>query len=112
MSGFDSSRGIAQLAKILDSRIGAVGQNGQVLELGTIQGNYSLKTDTFQHPIPQSSYHVCRSLAIGRPGEAICAAGVPIPEKLRSLAPGDRVLVAWVGSEPVVIDIVVSAQNL
>lgn len=112
MSGFDSSRGIAQLAKILDSRIGAAGQNGQGLELGTILENYSLKTDTFQHQIPQNSYHVCRSLTIGRLGEPVCATGVQIPEKLRSLAPGDRVLVGWVGSEPIVIDIVVSAQNL
>ena len=34
---------------------------------------------------------------------------VLIPEKMRSLKPGDRVLVAWVQNEAVVIDIVVSS---
>ena len=34
---------------------------------------------------------------------------VPLPEKMRSLKPGDRVLVAWVQDEAVVIDIVLSA---
>lgn len=112
MPGFDSSRGIAQLAKVLDGRIGASGMSGQIFEFGTIQGNYSLKTDTFQHPIPADAYHVCRTLTIARGGESICAAGVPVSEKLKSLAPGDRVLVGWVGSEAVVIDVVVSAGNL
>lgn len=34
---------------------------------------------------------------------------VLVPEKMRSLKPGDRVLVAWVQNEAVVIDIVVSS---
>lgn len=31
---------------------------------------------------------------------------VLIPEKMRSLKPGDRVLVAWVGDDPCIIDII------
>lgn len=34
---------------------------------------------------------------------------VLVPEKMRSLKPGDRVLVAWVQNEAVVVDIVVSS---
>ena len=34
---------------------------------------------------------------------------VEIPSKLRGIQPGDRVIVAWVGTEPVVVDIVVSS---
>ena len=35
--------------------------------------------------------------------------GIPLPEKMRSVGPGDRVLVAWVQSEAVVIDIIVKS---
>lgn len=35
---------------------------------------------------------------------------VPVPEKLRSLAPGDRVLLVWRGSDAVVIDIILPAS--
>lgn len=34
---------------------------------------------------------------------------VLVPEKMRSLKPGDRVLVAWVQNEAVVVDIIVSS---
>lgn len=34
---------------------------------------------------------------------------VPIPEKMRSVGPGDRVLVAWVQNEAVVVDIIVKS---
>lgn len=37
---------------------------------------------------------------------------VLIPEKMRSLKPGDRVLVAWVQSEAVVVDIICPAEDL
>lgn len=36
---------------------------------------------------------------------------VPVPENLRGLAPGDRVLVAWVGSDAVVVDIIVGRNG-
>jgi len=37
---------------------------------------------------------------------------VLIPEKMRKLKPGDRVLVAWVQNEAVVIDIIISAASI
>lgn len=37
---------------------------------------------------------------------------VLVPEKLRSLKPGDRVLVGWVQNEVCVIDIIVSSEKL
>ena len=39
-------------------------------------------------------------------GEGIHTHEVLIPEKMRSMKPGDRVLVAWVHSEAVVVDII------
>jgi len=35
-----------------------------------------------------------------------------IPEKMRSIKPGDRVLVAWVQNDAIVIDIVLSASAM
>lgn len=37
---------------------------------------------------------------------------VLIPEKMRKLKPGDRVLVAWVQNEAVVVDIIISAASI
>lgn len=37
---------------------------------------------------------------------------VLIPEKMRSIKPGDRVLVAWAGDDPVVIDIILPATDV
>ena len=37
---------------------------------------------------------------------------VLVPEKMRSIAPGDRVLVAWVQSDAVVIDIILPATSV
>lgn len=37
---------------------------------------------------------------------------VLIPESMRTLKPGDKVLVAWVGNDPVVIDIILPATDL
>ena len=90
-----------------------------VLDLGVIQGDGSLLTDGFSLPIPPEDYLVCRALthpdaesvltsaagghthsvSIVRAGEA----------KLRA---GDRVLVAWVGDDAVVIDVIAGAETL
>lgn len=37
---------------------------------------------------------------------------VLIPEKMRSIKPGDRVLVAWVGDDPVVVDIILPGTEV
>lgn len=141
-----------------------------VLDFGEIQGDYSLKTNTFSIPIPVEDYHVCRQLTLGKTGDILAktqaigkpgsgehdhktfelngihgpvkgtigtpASGQPdppdppqnsagsggpegahqhhvlIPEKMRRLKPGDRVLVAWVQSEAVVVDIICPAEDL
>lgn len=45
-------------------------------------------------------------------GEGPHVHNVLIPEKMRSIKPGDRVLVAWVQSEAVVIDIILPATSV
>lgn len=95
-----------------------------ILDFGEIQANGSLITNTFPVPIPKGDYSVCRSvngymLATSESswtghlqddkhvhgslsGVPSHSHDVPMP-KLKS---GDRVLVAWVQNEAVVVDII------
>lgn len=91
-----------------------------IIELAVIQSDYSLVTDSFPVPIPKSDYSVCRSLTIdeAQPLTKTQPAGnhiheVIVPDTLRKLKPSDRVLVAWVGgNRVVVIDIVQPGEVL
>lgn len=103
------------LARLIDGRIMDRLQRPDALELGTIQPDMSLLVDRFKVPIPAGDYLVCRSLRLADPMVTTAPGGgdghthqVPRPAELAPLAPGDRVLVAWVnnGSDPVVVDVV------
>lgn len=113
-----SNQGINKLAQVMQQRMSRNrdADSALVLDFGTIQMDMSLKTNTFAVPIPSKDYHVARQLALGPAGGDLTSTGngddVLIPEKMRSLAPGDRVLVAWVQSEAVVIDIIVPAASV
>ena len=163
----DTNTGMNKLANVFQARMNRqqAANSALILDFGTIQDDYSLKTNTFSHPIPQKDYHVCRQLTLGKTGDILaksqnigqphsgshihktisltCSDGgsvsgtvgeatgaapdppnppdssaggdssdgqhqhhILIPEKMRSIKPGDRVLVAWVQSEAVVIDII------
>ena len=118
--------GVNRLANALQERMNRnrEANSALVLDFGVIQGDYSLKTNTFGPPIPQSDYHVLRQLTLGPTGATLTETKTPgqhgghsggdgshsheikVPEKMRSIKPGDRVLVAWVQSEAVVLDII------
>ncbi len=124
MGGFDGHPGTAKLAAVLSQRMKKEKESPLVLDFGEILANYSLVTNTFPVPIPKGDYSVCRHLTIGHAdgrltitaddgrhdehvsGDGIHSHIVLIPEKMRSVGPGDRVLVAWVHYEAVVIDII------
>ena len=55
------------------------------LDYGSIQANMGLQLNNFPNVIPQGAYTVCQSA---------------------QLQPGSRVLVAWVGNDPCVIDLI------
>ena len=124
MEGFDGHPGTAKLAKVLSQRMKRENESPLALDFGEIQANYSLVTNNFPVPIPKGDSSVCRSITgyvlgtsesswtghlqedkhvhgspSGVPGHSH---DVPMPK----LKPGDRVLVAWVQSEAVVIDII------
>lgn len=123
----ESNQGLNKLAQVMQQRMNRnqEAHNGAlILDFGTIQGDMSLKTNTFAHPIPQADYHVCRQLTLGPTGSLLTSTktqgqhgghvggdgshdhDIKVPEKMRSIKPGDRVLIAWVQSEAVVIDII------
>ena len=93
------------------------------IELGIINRNLSLTTDSIKTPIPKGDYMVNLMLSGGSyntSSETHTHTGSDhthtggnhshnLPSVFRSLKSGDRVLVAWCGNEPVIIAIVVSS---
>ena len=108
--------------------------NGAVtntIELGVVNSNLSITMDSLQAAIPKGDYMVNLMLTGSRNtsteshthsgGEHGQYSGNgshshndgehshELPSGFRTLSPGDRVLVAWCGTEPVVIAIVTSS---
>lgn len=73
--------------------------------------------DTYPVPIPKGAYSVLRQLTLGPTGAELTktmeADGhthmVEVPEIMRSIGAGDRVLVARVQNKAVVLDIIKSS---
>lgn len=112
---------IQKLGSLLDSRMkqnsGAATKT--VLEFGVINGNLSLTTDSIKTPIPKGDYMTSLSLTHNdykgydqENGGDTEAHSHRMPSVFRRIQPGDRVLVAWVGFEPVVVDILVSSNTI
>jgi hypothetical protein len=127
--------GVNKLARALQKRMQDLNNPSLVLDFGGIQDDLSLKTNTFPIPIPKTDYSVLRHLSYGAAGSVLTktkedglhshsggdhshdndgshAHDVLVPEKMRTIKAGDRVLVAWVGNDAIVIDIVLSAAEV
>lgn len=121
---------IEELGKMFDSHMKNINSANKsiTVELGVINPNFSLKVASLGNSIPKGDYMVSLHLKVvsieletnsvelttdktedhehtidGHKHE------FKLPSQLRGLKAGDRVLVAWVGTEPIVIDIVVSS---
>lgn len=107
-------------------------------ELGVIKSDLSLSVDSLKDPVPKEEYllslhltgltgNELHSIAIAHQhagGGHVQAVGDGVhthadgthhhvlPEPLRGIRPGDRVLVVWAGNQPVVLDIVVSSREV
>lgn len=129
------SSNIQRLGETLHGRMvkTAGAAKGVCLELGTINGNLALVTDSLKTPIPKGDYMVNLMLASdtyntsttthshsgGDHGGHLSGSGDHshsggghshrLPGDFRALQAGDRVLVAWCGNEPVVVAIVTSS---
>ena len=105
------SPGLSKLARVISNRaedVAGKAERDLVLDFGSIKG------DTFPIPIPRSDYHVCRlvgglayTISGGSHGGHEGGNGSHThTAKPPQIKPGDRVLVAWVQNEAVVIDVV------
>lgn len=110
--------GANYLARVLSERMQREAQVPPVLDFGSIGTDYSLKTNSFPVAIPIRDYTICRGLTLGKEGDllTVLRTGNPPPEvavseRMRGLKPGDRVLVAWVEKDPVVIDLIFPAEE-
>ncbi len=119
IDGFDGHPGTARLANVLSQRMKRENESQLVLDFGEIQANGSLVTNTFPVPVPKGEYSVCRhvgSLSFSVSGgshsgheeqtEEYHTGGHAHTIKLPPVKAGDRVLVAWVLNEAVVIDVI------
>lgn len=111
---FEGKPGTNYLANVLSGRMQRENESPSVLDFGDIGMDGSLTTYKYPVPIPKGSYSVLRQLTLGAAGSGLTDTAeadghkhtVSIPESMRSIGPGDRVLVAWVNNEAVVLDIV------
>lgn len=110
MSKGNNSPGISRLAGVMQSMV-VKGKDAPVFDLAIIQANGSLLADNFPIPISAGEYQVCRHLS-ARKAQTSSADGhthsVETREKIKA---GDRVLLAWVEDEPIVIDIIMCAAD-
>ena len=97
-----SGNSIEDLGKLMNSQMKRISKVNKdiAMEFGTISSNMSLSVSSLGNEIPKGDYMMSLHLQGSNDG---------LPEQLRGLKPGDRVLVAWVGTEPVVVDILVSS---
>ena len=138
------SSNIQRLGNTLAKRMAKTSKNAipVTLELGIINSDMSLTTDTLVGNISPQDYMVDLQLthlnyysynelnsSAEKPhhhegGEHTQEAGTGyhthddglhdhrVPSVFRRLQPGDRVLVAWVGNEPIIVAIVVSGDTI
>lgn len=114
--GPNGSPGLNKLARTISERAEKVAGKAErdlVLDFGAIQKDMSLLTNTFPIPIPRKEYHVCRlvgglkyTTGGGQHSQYSGSGEHSHTLKPPQIKPGDRVLVAWVQNEAVVIDVV------
>lgn len=71
---YQGNPGTSKLGKILSDRMAKQNASPLILDFGSIEADYSLKTNTFPVPIPRSDYTVCRhvgGLVLGTTGESM-----------------------------------------
>lgn len=117
MSHGDNSPGISRLAGVFQNLADKQIPRDLVLDFGEIQDDLSLLTNTYPIPIPKKDYQVCRHLkknTLRTGSTAVGELGTHSHsyEQREWLKKGDRVLVAWVQNDAVVLDVIVEASEV
>ena len=122
--------GANALTNTLTGMIQKISDKPPVLDFGIINSDLSLTINSFPRPIPLTDYSICRQLLYdpsvpltetyvdgshshpdaSPPGTH--SHEVQLPKKMRRLKAGDKVLVAIIQNEFVVVDIVYNAEHL
>jgi hypothetical protein len=124
MSGGQNSPGLSKLASVIKGIAKGEQDTTPVLDFGEIREDYSLLCNMYSIPIPKSDYQICRYLTYGD-SETKTTSSVSVGDhgghshtvsivrgKDKKVSAGDRVLVAWVGDDPVVIDVILPAEDV
>lgn len=116
MSRGQNSPGLSRLAGVLTG-IARENTGDVMLDFGVIQNDRSLLTNSYPISIPKSDYLVCRHLKANSESTSSASVGDHGSHRhsvstARALSVGDRVLVAWVGNDAVVIDVILTAASV
>lgn len=117
MSRGDNSPGISRLAGVFQTLAGKQVPKDLLLDFGVIQQDGSLLTNTYPINIPKEDYQVCRHLkrrTLSTDSRSVGDHGSHSHsyEQREWLKKGDRVLVAWVQNDAVVVDVLVQATEV
>jgi len=111
---------LTALGELLNSQMQRVQAAGatQSVEFGVIQEDLSLRVDSLKDDIPKGEYLLNLSLT-GLTGDFLVSSvdgthphSHTLPAPLRGIRPNDRVLVLWVGNQPVVLAILASSKDV
>ena len=123
-------KGTNALTNVMMHMMKSVADKPPVLDFGVINSDYSLSINTFAQAIPKEDYSVCRSVLYDPSvplTETYLDGGhdhkgavpyethqheVRLPLKMRWLKPGDKVIVAVIQNEFIVLDMVFNASYL
>lgn len=121
MSKGDNSPGVSKFAGVLKELAKGTQETSLILDFGVIQSDKSLLTNTYPISIPQSDYLVCGQLKKATDSFTTSYASISEHGDHRhtgsatthdALSVGDRVLVAWVLNDAVVIDKIYAANQV
>lgn len=100
---------IEKLGETLQGRMRSAGKKkDRLIELASIGPGLCLKPDQSPGPIPKGEYSICRTVSdkLMKKGKVVTGSVYMEDIHYQKLEEGDRVLVAWCGTEPVVIDLI------
>ena len=104
------SSNIEKLGETLQGRMHSVRHTGKGtrLELAQIGAGCALVPDESPGPIPAGEYSICRTVSdlVMKKGKVVTGSVYMEDIHYEKLKEGDRVLLAWCGSEPVVVDLI------
>lgn len=112
MSKGDNAPGLSRLAGVLKGMARDQIPTDLVLDFGEIQKDKSLLTNTYSIAIPKSDYLVARHLKSRSVTSGTTEGHSHSVSTREALKTGDRVLVAWVQNDPVVIDVILDADDV